>query len=80
MRYGIADNLLTATLLATRAPIAVAPAMNDGMWESKVTQDNINALRERGITIIEPDNGELACGTSGKGRMMESEAIFKVLK
>ena len=80
MRYGIADNLLTATLLATRAPIAIAPAMNDGMWESAVTQDNIAALRERGIKVIDPDSGELACGTSGKGRMMESEEIFKALK
>ena len=80
MRYGIADNLLTATLLATRAPIASAPAMNDGMWESAVTQDNIAALRERGVKVIDPDSGELACGTSGKGRMMESEEIFKALK
>lgn len=80
MRYGIADNLLTATLLATRAPIAIAPAMNDGMWESAVTQDNIAALRERGIKVIDPDSGELACGTSGKGRMMENEEIFKALK
>ena len=80
MRYGIADNLLTATLLATRAPIAIAPAMNDGMWESAVTQDNIAALRERGVKVIDPDSGELACGTSGKGRMMESEEIFKALK
>ena len=80
MRYGIADNLLTATLLATRAPIAIAAAMNDGMWESAVTQDNIAALRERGIKVIDPDSGELACGTSGKGRMMESEEIFKALK
>ena len=54
--------------------------MNDGMWESKVPQDNIAALRERGITVIDPENGELACGTSGKGRMMESEEIFKALK
>jgi phosphopantothenoylcysteine decarboxylase/phosphopantothenate--cysteine ligase len=80
MRYGIADNLLTATLLATRAPIVVAPAMNDGMWESAVTQDNISALRERGVTIIEPESGELACGTKGKGRMMGCEEIFKVIK
>jgi phosphopantothenoylcysteine decarboxylase/phosphopantothenate--cysteine ligase len=76
MRYGIADNLLTATLLATRAPIVIAPAMNDGMWESPVTQDNIEALRSRGVRIIDPANGELACGSTGKGRMMESIDIF----
>jgi phosphopantothenoylcysteine decarboxylase/phosphopantothenate--cysteine ligase len=80
MAHGLADDLLSSTLLATRSPVFVAPAMNDGMWESKVPQDNIKALQQRGITIIEPDNGELACGTSGKGRMMESEAIFKALK
>jgi phosphopantothenoylcysteine decarboxylase/phosphopantothenate--cysteine ligase len=80
MRFGIADNLLTATLLATRAPIAVAPAMNDGMWESPITQENIAALRERGVTVIDPDSGELACGTTGKGRMMESAAIFEALR
>lgn len=80
MRYGLADNLLAATLLATRAPVVVAPAMNDGMWESPVTQQNIAALKERGVKIIDPDNGPLACGTSGKGRMMEPEAIFEALK
>jgi phosphopantothenoylcysteine decarboxylase/phosphopantothenate--cysteine ligase len=54
--------------------------MNDGMWESLVTQDNIASLRARGVRVIDPDSGELACGTSGKGRMMESEEIFKALK
>ena len=79
MRYGIADNLLTATLLATRAPVAVAPAMNTGMWESPVTQENIEALRARGVTVIEPGDGELACGVKGKGRMMEPERIFEAV-
>ena len=76
MRYGLADNLLTATLLATRAPIAIAPAMNTGMWESPVTQDNIAALKSRGVKIIEPVDGELACGVKGNGRMMDPEKIF----
>ncbi len=80
MRYGLADNLLTATLLATRAPIAIAPAMNDGMWESSVTQDNIAALRARGVTVFDPENGDLACGTRGKGRMMEPETIYAGVK
>ena len=80
MRYGIADNLLTATLLATRAPIAVAPAMNTGMWESPVTQENIEVLRARGVTVVEPGDGELACGVKGKGRMMEPERIFEAVK
>lgn len=80
IRYGMADNLLSSVLLATRAPVALAPAMNDGMWESPVTQDNIAALEKRGITIIGPDDGELACGTKGKGRMMDPQKVFEALK
>lgn len=80
LRYGIADNLLTATLLATRAPIVVAPAMNTGMWESAVTQENIAALVKRGIKVVEPEDGELACGVKGKGRMMAPEKIFEACK
>ena len=76
MRYGIADNLLTATLLATKAPIVVAPVMNTGMLENPVTQENIAALAARGVKIVDPDSGELACGASGKGRMPEAQEIF----
>ena len=79
MRYGIADNLLSAVLLATRAPTVVAPAMNTGMWESAVTQENIAALVARGVVVVEPDDGELACGVKGKGRMMEPEAILSAI-
>ena len=77
MRYGLADDLLSATLLATRAPIVVAPAMNTGMWESPVTQENLAALKARGVKVVEPVDGELACGVKGKGRMMEPERIFE---
>ena len=79
LRYGIADNLLTATLLATRAPIAIAPAMNTGLWESPVTQENIAALKARGVKVIEPVDGELACGVKGQGRMMDPVEIFSRL-
>ena len=79
MRFGLADNLLMATLLATRAPIVVAPAMNTGMWESSVTQENIAALKARGVKVVDPDDGELACGVKGKGRMMEPEKIIAAL-
>lgn len=79
LRYGIADNLLTSTILATRAPVAVAPAMNDGMWENEVTQENIAALERRGVKIIAPGYGDLACGTSGLGRMAEPGEIFNAL-
>ena len=80
MRYGLADNLVTATLLATRARIAVAPAMNTGMWESPVTQENIAELKRRGVTVIEPVDGELACGVKGNGRMMDPEKIFAAVR
>ena len=79
LRHGIADNLLTSTLLATRAPVAVAPAMNDGMWESPVTQENIAALGARGVKVLVPGIGELACGTVGLGRMAEPAEIFAAL-
>lgn len=79
LRHGIADNLLTSTLLATRAPVAVAPAMNDGMWESQVTQENIAALGARGVKVLVPGTGELACGTVGIGRMAEPAEIFAAL-
>ena len=77
LRYGLADNLLCATLLATRAPVAIAPAMNNGMWESPVTQENIAALKARGVIVVEPEDGELACGVKGKGRMMAPEKIWE---
>ena len=76
MRCGIADNLLTAILLATRAPVFVAPAMNDGMWENAATQENIAALSARGVRVIAPAEGDLACGSCGKGRMASPETIF----
>ena len=79
LRHGIADNLLTSTLLATRAPVAVAPAMNDGMWESPVTQENIAALGARGVKVLVPGIGELACGTVGLGRIAEPAEIFAAL-
>ena len=79
IRMGLADNLLTATLLATRAPVFVAPAMNDGMWAAAATQENLAALKVRGVTILGPSAGDLACGTSGQGRMLEPAEIFAAL-
>ena len=75
MAHGLADDLLSSTLLATRAPVFVAPAMNDGMWDNPATQANIAALKSRGVTVIDPDAGELACGTKGKGRFPALETI-----
>ena len=76
MANGIADDLLSSVALATNAPIVVAPAMNTGMWENAATQGNIETLKNRGVRFVEIGNGELACGTSGPGRMPEPEAIF----
>lgn len=73
--HGIADDLLTTTILATSAPLIFAPAMNTVMWENSATQDNLKILLSRGVKIIEPDTGMLACGTSGKGRLPEPEKI-----
>jgi phosphopantothenoylcysteine decarboxylase/phosphopantothenate--cysteine ligase len=79
LRAGIADTLLASTLLATRAPVCVAPAMNDGMWENPATRENLRVLAERGVRVIAPGAGELACGTSGVGRMADPEAIVEAL-
>ncbi len=80
MAHGLADDLLSSTLLATRAPVFVAPAMNDGMWENPATQSNIAVLKSRGVTVIEPDSGELACGTEGRGRFPSPEVICAAVR
>jgi phosphopantothenoylcysteine decarboxylase/phosphopantothenate--cysteine ligase len=72
---GLADNLVSALLLATRAPVLVAPAMNVNMWEHPATRRNLETLRQRGIHTIGPEDGELACGWEGAGRMSQPEAI-----
>ena len=75
MAAGIADDLVTTLLLATRAPVLVAPAMNVHMWRHAATQANIETLRKRGARFVGPESGELACGHEGEGRMAEPEAI-----
>ncbi len=75
MARGIADDLLSTTLLATEAPIIVAPAMNEVMYRHPATQENLEILRSRGITIIGPGTGDLACLDVGEGRMVEPEEI-----
>ena len=77
---GIADNLLTTTVLATRAPLYIAPAMNTGMWENPVTQENVMRLRDRGVQVIPPAEGLLACGTTGAGRLPEPEEIVAAVE
>jgi len=72
---GIADDLVTTVLLATRAPVLVAPAMNVNMWEHPATQANVAVLRARGVAFVGPDAGALACGWEGAGRMSEPAEI-----
>ena len=72
---GIANDFLTTLYLATKAPVIVAPAMNVNMWEHPATQANLEVLRQRGVHIVEPDSGYLACGMIGAGRLAEPEHI-----
>src|SRR5580658_1477228 len=73
--HGLADDFLTTMYLATTAPVLVAPAMNVNMWEHPATQANLETLRQRGVRVIEPGSGQLACGMVGPGRLAEPEFI-----
>ena len=79
LAQGRADDLLTTVALATPAPVAVAPAMNQQMWAHAATQENIQMLAARDIQIVGPDAGEQACGDVGPGRLLEPEAIVMAL-
>ena len=72
---GLATDFLTTLFLATTAPVVVAPAMNVNMWSHSATQANLEVLRKRGVRIVEPDSGYLACGMTGAGRLAENEVI-----
>lgn len=74
---GICDNLLLSTACAFSKPILIVPAMNTNMWENKFVQENVQKLKTGGYHILEPDEGFLACGTNGKGRMREVDEIFE---
>lgn len=76
---GIANDFLSTMYLATRAPVLVAPAMNVNMWQHPAVQANLDILRQRGVRVIEPGTGDLACGMVGAGRMAEPEAIADVV-
>src|SRR5580704_8223842 len=75
--HGIAQDFLSTLYLATKAPVVVAPAMNVNMWEHEATQRNIATLRERGVHVVDPDEGYLACGMTGSGRLAATETIAK---
>ena len=72
---GVANDFLTTLYLATTAPVVMAPAMNVNMWNHEATQSNLHTLRDRGVRIVEPGDGYLACGMTGPGRLAENEAI-----
>lgn len=79
MAQGIADDFLTTLCLATKAPLIAAPAMNVNMWENAATQHNVEILRGRGIRVIEPEEGYLACGMTGAGRLAGVETIARAV-
>lgn len=76
---GLADDLLTTTALATRAPLIIAPAMNVNMYEASATRHNAKILKERGVRFVEPDEGYLACGDTGRGRLAEIDSIVEAV-
>lgn len=76
MAHGIADDMLTTTLLACKAPILVSPAMNTNMYENPIVQDNLRILEKYGMKVIDPASGYLACGDTGAGKMPEPETLF----
>ncbi len=79
MAHGLADDLATTVLLATDAPVLVAPAMNVRMWDHPATRANMALLRDRGVAVVGPDDGDMACGEYGPGRMAEPRAILAAI-
>ncbi len=78
--HGIADDLLCCTVLACNAPVVIAPAMNEKMWNNPATQSNLAVLKSRGIQVVNVGKGDLACGYQGYGRMAEPEEIMSVIE
>src|SRR5258705_12397769 len=76
---GESSDIVTATLLAARCPVVVAPAMNDAMWSKAAVQENIGRLRERGMTVVSPDSGHLASGHVGAGRLATAEKLMQAM-
>jgi phosphopantothenoylcysteine decarboxylase/phosphopantothenate--cysteine ligase len=80
IRNGIADDLLSTIAMATTAPILLAPAMNSQMYASPAVRENVEVLSERGVTFVDPDEGELACGTTGPGRLADPGKILEMAR
>ncbi|MBZ5515380.1 MAG: bifunctional phosphopantothenoylcysteine decarboxylase/phosphopantothenate--cysteine ligase CoaBC [Acidobacteriia bacterium] len=79
LAHGIADDFLTTLAVATKAPLIVAPAMNVNMWEHETTRQNVETLRARKVRVVEPDEGYLACGMTGAGRLASVEAVAQAV-
>jgi phosphopantothenoylcysteine synthetase/decarboxylase len=79
LALGLSDDILTATALACPAPLVLAPAMNDGMWEHPATQANLKTLQDRGAIVVAVEAGDLACGREGRGRMAEPATILEAV-
>jgi phosphopantothenoylcysteine decarboxylase/phosphopantothenate--cysteine ligase len=77
--WGLADDLLSTVLLSFDGPVLMAPAMNTLMWQKPAVQRNVAQLRADGVTLIDPEEGHLSCGTIGPGRMAEPETIFRAI-
>ncbi|MEJ5377519.1 MAG: bifunctional phosphopantothenoylcysteine decarboxylase/phosphopantothenate--cysteine ligase CoaBC [bacterium] len=80
MAHGLADDMLSTTVLAVRCPVVVCPAMNVNMYEHPATQRNMEILKQRGVWLVEPEEGELACGWEGRGRLADLDAIVETIK
>ncbi len=78
--HGLCNDLVTTVLCATTAPVVFAPAMNVHMWENPITRENVAKLRKHGYRIVEPDQGFLACGYTGKGRLPDADVLIEALK
>lgn len=76
---GIADDMLSTTVMATKAPVVIAPAMNENMWLNPIVQGNVDKLKKTGYQIIDPEYGPMACGGEGVGRMARVESILSKL-
>ena len=76
LAHGIADDLLSTVLLAIDSPLIMAPAMNERMWNHPAVRANVELLRSRGVLLVGPEEGYLACGAKGRGRMAEPETLF----
>ena len=78
--HGLADDALTSTALACKAPLIIAPAMNENMWRHPATQDNIRIVKARGAVIVNPERGQLACGWAGEGRLAPLDKVMSAIE